>query len=293
MFDAVALQLAQPGAAVSPVLLGLEAQALQLDARVQASLARGRAGEVPESLRRLRTLFAEQPTAGEVALGLLEGLDRAGKAPEAVALLQAALQKHPGHPALLFALATGQDRAQHQPEALQTMRKLLALKPDHAGALNYVGYTLAERGGPAELAEAEPLLARAVELRPDEGAIADSYGLLLLRRGRPSAALAELRRADALAPGDPVILSHLGDALLATGDPAQAQIAFRAALDRLQQGPDQRKPRSRRADARSPRAAQRPVEADEPDPEPERLPEPGDARVRAELEAKLRSLTSR
>ena len=293
LFDNVALQLSRPGAAVSPPLLGLEASALQLDARVQASLARGRAGEVPESLRRLRALFAEQPTAGEVALGLLEGLDRAGRAPEAVAAIEAALHQHPGHPALLFALATAQDRSQHQADALQTMRKLLALQPDHAGALNYVGYTLAEKGGPGELAEAEPLLARAVELRPDDGAIADSYGLLLLRRGRPAEALGELRRADALTPGDPVILSHLGDALLATGNRAEAQAAFRAALDRLQQGPDPKKLRSRRADARVPRGAQKGADAEEADPEPARLPEPGDARVRAELEEKLRSLTAR
>src|SRR5205814_9492798 len=101
-------------------------------------------------------------------------------------------------------------------------------------ALNSIGRTLAGRGKPADLREAEDLLARAVELRPDDGAIADSYGFCLLKLGRASEALAELRRADRLTPRDPVILSHLGDALLAAGKRTEALDAFRAALGRLQ-----------------------------------------------------------
>src|SRR5207248_4796771 len=99
-----------------------------------------------------------------------------------------------------------------------------------------------EEGSPADLREAETLLARAVELRPDDGAIADSYGFCLLRLGHDAEALVELRRADKLAPGDPVILSHLGDALLAAGKRAEALAAFRAALGRLQPAAASRRP---------------------------------------------------
>src|SRR5205807_5924633 len=103
-----------------------------------------------------------------------------------------------------------------------------------------IGYTLPERGKPADRREAEDLLARAVELRPDDGAIADSYGFCLLRLGRAPEALTELRRADQLAPNDPVILSHLGDALVAAGHREDALDAFRRALGRLV--PSLRKP---------------------------------------------------
>jgi Flp pilus assembly protein TadD len=142
--------------------------------------------------------------------------------------------------------------------------------------LNYVGYTLVESGG--DLREAETLLSRAVELRPDDGAIADSYGFCLLRLGRAPEALVELKRADQLAPNDPVILSHLGDALLATGHRDEALDAFRRALARLA-------PPAHKTERR-----QHP-QASVADP-PDRLPEPGDAKVRAELLQKVRSLQS-
>jgi tetratricopeptide (TPR) repeat protein len=134
---------------------------------------------------------------------------------------------------------------------------------------------LAEQG---KLDEAQGLLGRAVELRPDDGAIADSYGFCLLQLGRHEEALRELRRADRLSPGDPIILSHLGDALLADGNKEQALEVFRHALTRL--GPEG----SRRE--RPLTAAEAALPADPPD----RVPEPGDDKVRKELAQKLRTL---
>ena len=151
----------------------------------------------------------------------------------------------------------------------------MAVAPAHAGALNYVGYVMAERGD--DLQESEGLLRRAVQLRPDDGAIADSLGFCLFKRSKTEEALAELRRASRLAPGDPVILGHLGDVFLAAGRKREALDAFRRALARLL--PAQRNARERHAR----------LDDDEQEP---RSPEPGDAKVRAELEGKLRSLTA-
>ena len=266
---------AHPG----PTLLGAEPAALALDARVQSALALGRAGEQETSLRELRALFAANPLDEGAALGLLEGYDRAGHAADSVPLFAAALESHPGDPSLLFTLGSAQDRAGQQDAAVETMRRLLARAPDHAGALNYVGYSLVEKGGAAALADAHRMLERAVELRPDDGAIADSYGLCLLKLGHAREALVELRRADALTPGDPVVLGHLGDALLAEGDRAAAASAFRRALERLK-APPAHAPSRGRASARADEALE------------ERAPEPNDARVKAELLEKLRALTA-
>jgi len=110
------------------------------------------------------------------------------------------------------------------------MRRVLASQPQHTGALNYIGYTLIEQGQASDLPEAEALLTRAVALRPDDGAIADSYGYCLFKLGRAAEAVQELKRADRLSPGDPVILSHLGDALIAAGHREEARSVFRRAL---------------------------------------------------------------
>jgi Flp pilus assembly protein TadD len=135
---------------------------------------------------------------------------------------------------------------------------------------------MTEQGG--DLREAEGLLRRAAQLRPDDGAVADSLGFCLLKEGQVEPALAELRRADRLAPGDPVILGHLGDALLAAGQRDAAADAFRRALARLSKAP-------RSARGKRPR--------DGSDEQESRPPEAGDARVRAELLEKLRALTAR
>jgi tetratricopeptide (TPR) repeat protein len=275
-FEQVARRLSQ-SKQVIPSFLGVEPAALLLDARVQAALARGRAGELPESVARLRALFAAQPTDEGTSLALLEGLDRAGKAAEAESILAAASKAHPGSEALLYALGNAQDRLGERDKALATMRKLLTIAPDHSGALNYIGYTLAERG---DAVEAQKLLSKAVELRPDDGAVADSYGFCLLQLGRRDEALFELRRADRLSPGDPVILSHLGDALLAKGQKEEALETFRKAMSRFE--PEVKRGKSRAGDVSV-------LAADPPD----RLPDPSDEKVRKELQEKLRALSQR
>jgi tetratricopeptide (TPR) repeat protein len=264
--------LAKRGEPPVPAFLGMDPAALVFDARIQAALARGRSGDAHEAMRRLRTLFAQRPGEEGVALALLEVFDRAGKVADAERLLAAAARAHPPTDGLLYALANAQDRAGDRHSALTTMRKVLAAQPEHTGALNYIGYTLTERGTPAELSEAEVLLARAVELRPDDGAIADSYGFCLLKLGRAGDALPELRRADRLAPRDPVILGHLGDALLAAGRRDEALAAFRRALSALVSTPA------------------RPAPAAETTIDPPERADRDDVRVRAEIEQKLKSL---
>jgi len=116
-----------------------------------------------------------------------------------------------------------------------------------------------------------------VELRPASGAVGDSLGFCLLKEGRVDVALEELRRADRLSPGDPVILGHLGDALLASGRRDEAADAYRRAMARLSRAP-------RKGRAGRPQGAAGGEDA--------RAPEPGDEKVRAELLEKLRSLTA-
>jgi tetratricopeptide (TPR) repeat protein len=251
-----------------PSFLAGEPSTVAADARAQAALSRSRLGEHAEGAKRMRALFSERPQDEAVGLGLIEALEREGHLSEAVSILAAAARAQPRSDAVLFALASAQDRAGKQQSAFGTMRKVLALSPHHAGALNYVGYSLVEKN--ESLEEAESLLADAVEQRPDDGAVADSFGTCLLRRGKIPAALAELSRAQSLSPGDPVILEHLGEALLASGKREEAGSAFRKALAALE--PPQGHSRKAR---------------------PERDPEPGDARVRAEILQKLRTLTPR
>jgi tetratricopeptide (TPR) repeat protein len=130
------------------------------------------------------------------------------------------------------------------------MRIVLGLNPDHASALNYVGYTFAERG--ENLDEAEAMISRALELRPDDGYITDSLGWVYYMRARPlleqgnvkearlwlDKAVDELEKAAELTGGDPVISEHLGDAHLALGEKLRA-LEYYEEAERLEPRPEE------------------------------------------------------
>jgi Flp pilus assembly protein TadD len=94
--------------------------------------------------------------------------------------------------------------------------------------MNYLGYSLTEQGH--NLIRARQLLQKAAEERPNEGAIVDSLGWLLLRQGDIADALETLERAVELEPEDPVINGHLGDAYLAAGRILDAAYQWQRAL---------------------------------------------------------------
>jgi tetratricopeptide (TPR) repeat protein len=79
-------------------------------------------------------------------------------------------------------------------------------------ALNYLGYTYADRG--MLLEEAVSLITRALSIRPDDGYVMDSLGWAYYKQGKFKESLDALEKAVVLAPNDPVILEHLGEVYL-------------------------------------------------------------------------------
>jgi tetratricopeptide (TPR) repeat protein len=197
-----------------------------------------RAGRAKDSVALLRHAVDEREgdadRAGaatdldELYSALGESLVRAGRPKDAVSTLRGAVAARPRDETLLYALASAYDRAGQPDAALGQMRALLALNPDHAEALNFVGYTLADKG--VRLDEAERHVRRALELKPRSGHVLDSLGWVLFRRGELDKAVETLERADRLAGPDSTILEHLGDAYRAAARLADAENAYRRAL---------------------------------------------------------------
>ena len=207
------------------------------DARVP--FARGLALEALKRWPEASAAYGEVgPEAGDLwvdaQVNRAHALDQAGRPAEAVALLGKALQRRPRDEGLLFARGVAEERAGDSDAALAQMKALLAIAPDHAEALNFVGYTYAERG--EHLDEAERLLGRALELRPGNGFFLDSLGWIYFRKGDLSRALQALERADAAAGPEPTILEHLGDAYRRAQRSADAEQAYRRALRALDAG---------------------------------------------------------
>ncbi|MGH8032284.1 MAG: tetratricopeptide repeat protein, partial [Luteimonas sp.] len=133
------------------------------------------------------------------------------------------LAAYPDAGELLYARGLMWERRDDIARAEADLRRILVAEPDNIGALNALGYTLADRT--TRYAEALELIDRARVAEPDSAAIIDSYGWVLYRLGRNADALVELRRAFALQK-DAEIAAHLGEVLWVSGNKDEARKYF-------------------------------------------------------------------
>jgi Tfp pilus assembly protein PilF len=149
------------------------------------------------------------------------------KPDQALAALTKGVSLYPKDPQMRFQLATAEDRLGHFDEAEKEFETILKIDPKNSAAMNYLGYSWADKG--VRLEEAEKLLRQAVALEPDNGAYLDSLGWVRFKRGDPREARPLLEKAVLLSP-DPLIFDHLGDADLADHHPEVALQSWSKAL---------------------------------------------------------------
>ena len=114
------------------------------------------------------------------------------------------------------------------PAAEADLREALRLAPEEPVVLNYLGYSLVERG--EQLPEAFAMIEAALNARPESGAITDSLGWAYYQQGDYERAVRLLEEAVALDPGSATITDHLGDAYWQTGRRNEARYEWRRAL---------------------------------------------------------------
>lgn len=203
-----------------------------LEAQVRIALVLARQGEVEEARRHLRSVAGEGEERTRLFLTEILVLRNAGRYAEAFQMADEALGDDPESSELLYESAMLAERLDRLNVMESRLRTLIALEPDHAHAHNALGYTLADRG--LRLEEAESLIARALELSPDDPFILDSMGWVRFRRNDPEQALAHLERAYAIRP-DPEIAAHLGEVLWSLD---RRDEAMRIWQDALRTNPD-------------------------------------------------------
>ncbi len=129
---------------------------------------------------------------------------------------------------LYYTRAIAAERLKDWPAADWNFRQALALNPDQPDVLNYLGYSLVERG--EKLDEALAMIETAVAARPESGYIADSLGWIYYRLGRFDEAVPVMENAIMLLPDDPIVNDHLGDVLWMVGRHREARFQWRRAL---------------------------------------------------------------
>lgn len=128
----------------------------------------------------------------------------------------------------LYARGIALERSGQFPKAEADFRAALKLRPDSAQVLNYLGYSLVDRG--EKLDEALNLIKRAVELRPDDGYILDSLAWAYYRMGRYDEAVAPMEKAVSAMAGDSLVNDHMGDIYWMAGRHREAEIQWQRAL---------------------------------------------------------------
>ena len=134
----------------------------------------------------------------------------AGRDEEALALLDQVNAKQPDQAEVLYDAALLAEKLGRMNIVEANLRRVIELRPDNAHAYNALGYSLAERG--IRLDEARQLIAKALELAPEDPFIMDSMGWVLFRQGDLQGALTFLEKAYAIKK-DAEIAAHLGEVL--------------------------------------------------------------------------------
>ena len=198
----------------------------------QMLLAKGQYADVVDLMKsEIEQLRAAKGAASQLALletTQASALVELKRNDEAIALLKDAVAQAPDDTTVLFQYGATLDRAGRTGDAEKTFRDVIARDPLDAGALNYLGYMLAEHG--TALDEAVSLIQRALKVEPNNPSYLDSLGWAYVQQGRLDLAETPLTAAADKLPKNSVIQDHLGDLRLKQNRRADAIAAWQRAL---------------------------------------------------------------
>jgi tetratricopeptide (TPR) repeat protein len=192
--------------------------------------------KVEEGIRILEESIQIKPNEGELYLILAALFEKENQLQKALTTLQNGLDRNKENVDIHFQLGAVYDKIGDFEKMVVHMKEILRLNPDHADALNYLGYSYADRG--IHLEEALELLQKAMALKPNTGYITDSLGWLYFKLGDYGRATIELEKASQLTPDDPVITEHLADSYIKMKQIQKAMELYEKALN-LDPTPDQ------------------------------------------------------
>jgi tetratricopeptide (TPR) repeat protein len=200
--------------------------------RLQRAALAERLGHSEEAMHAMQQLARDYPDSAIPAMregDLLRGKQRFAEAIGAYDRAVARI-KTPGPNDWLVFYDRGicYERSRQWTRAEADFKHALTLAPDQPFVLNYLGYSWADMG--QNLAQARTMIDKAVQNRPNDGAIVDSLGWVMLRQGDVADAVRTLERAVELEPEDASINGHLGDAYWANGRKLEATYQWRRAL---------------------------------------------------------------
>jgi tetratricopeptide (TPR) repeat protein len=239
---------------------------LDADAQIAAARLLNALGQYDAAAQTFAQVATDDPAFHSAEIGRAEALRLAGRVEQAIEVLSQLTRSHPelplshaslgdiyrqqeqfvearaaysaalsGYPEdasirwwLLYSRGMTSERLDEWDAAEADFRASLALNPGNPSVLNYLGYSLVDRG--LKYDEALGMIETAVAARPDNGAIVDSLAWVYYKLGRYQEAVAPMERAAELEPNDPILSDHLGDVYWMVGRDVEARFQWRRAL---------------------------------------------------------------
>jgi putative PEP-CTERM system TPR-repeat lipoprotein len=165
-----------------------------------------------------------EPKAEAVAIRLHQTLAGGGNATEAEAFAKRWLNDNPKSLALRLYLGERELAAKNYKAAAAHYQAVIAVDGNNAIALNNLAWVGGELKDPKALGYAE----RAVKLAPENAAILDTYGTLLIRQGETAKGLEVLGRAAKAAPNRYDLRMNYAAALAGAGKKDEARREYEA-----------------------------------------------------------------
>jgi tetratricopeptide (TPR) repeat protein len=212
------------------------------NARIQAAVILKNEGNTDGAAETVRDAIARKRDAPGLYLFLSALYDGKKDYAQAEKILREGLSILPESTEILYGLGALFEKTGRFEDGIQQMRLILAIHPDHADALNFIGYSYADRN--LHLSEAEEMIKKALRLKPGSAHIIDSLGWVYFRQNKLDQAIHHLLEAARLQPDDATISEHLGDAYVKAGQFKEALAIYQQSL-KLNPGSDTLPPKIR------------------------------------------------
>ncbi len=192
--------------------------------RLLADVARER-GNRSDALAGYQTAHAKEPST-ESAIRAYQAQMLFGNPAKAAEFMEGWVKSHPNDLPALRALADGYLQTKNLTAARARYEDLLKRQAEDAYALNNFANVLLMLGDKGALERAE----RAHQLAPQDAAIQDTLGWVLVQQGQLERGLRHLREARLREPNSPEIRYHLAAALARSGRAGEARDELEQAL---------------------------------------------------------------
>jgi tetratricopeptide (TPR) repeat protein len=201
---------------------------LYVNSQIRAGMILKKEGKISEAINLIKEVIKKKKDQVPLYLFLSSLYEDAKDSVAAENILSEGIKIIPREIDLHYALGVIHEKTNRLSESIKEMEMVLAIDPDNAEALNFIGYSYADRG--MNLDEAEKMIVKALKIKPDNGYLIDSLGWVHFKKNNLGSAVKHLKQALELLPDDVNIIEHMGDVYVKLNKTKEAQEMYNRAL---------------------------------------------------------------